>query len=204
MKDIQKEPIQAQAPAPKQDNTALKVVIIVLIVVFGFPLILIAIAFIFISSNWDRIEDWLDKHIDEWGYSEVSSADITNSARKIHAAIEGKEVSIYRNDCYNVKSALGGSNDSSNRLMRNVCDSEEMKVAIKDDGDTSSLFFAEGSACLEMVFSDDFERYRHYNYNNWSENCGMEMQTIKLEDFEEDINEDEDKLRERGAEQINV
>ena len=56
MKDIQKDPIQAQQAAmPQHDNTALKIVVIVLVVIFGLPLILIIAAFVFIILIADQL-----------------------------------------------------------------------------------------------------------------------------------------------------
>jgi len=196
MKDIQKDPIQTQQAAmPQQDNSGLKVVVIILIVLFGFPLLFIVAAFVFISANFDKIADWVDNHVDEWGSSSLNS-EISRSASTIYDAASGKNVNVTRDDCRNVKS-LFGDNNSSAWLLGEVCDANEMKVAARDnDGKNKSIFFSNDNGCLEVIFQNDFTKNFAYNHNSFINTCDIDMKTIEYaddEDFDELEEDSEDK-----------
>lgn len=108
-----------------------------------------------------------------------------------------------RDDCWAVQSVLGGSDSSANRLMKKICDAEEMKVYGERSNKTGRLYFSESGACLELIFSGNFNRYTNYNYNNWGGDCGKDMTTVKLLDSAADLEED-DSLEEIKKEQIDV
>ena len=195
MKDIQKDPIQAQQAAmPQHDNTALKIVVIVLIVVFGLPLILIIAAFVFISANFDKFTEWVDDHIDEWGDGSSLSSGVAKSASHFYDAVQGKNVKVSKDDCWNIKT-LFGNNNSSAWLMSDVCNDEEIQVGSKEKDGNKSIFFNSDNACLEVIFNSDFTKNYSYNYNSFNNVCNAEMKTIKLEDIDDDddLDEDDDK-----------
>jgi hypothetical protein len=201
MSDIQKGPIQpGQATMPQKDNTGLKVVAIVLGVVFGLPLLFAIVVLIFISANFDKFTAWIDSHIDDWSYYEdISRADVADSARQIYSAAGNENVTVWRDDCYNVSAVLRGSNNAS-RMMSDICNDDEIKIAAgdiarKDDDDKRSIYFEKDELCLEFIFEDDFWHYESYNYTS-KNGCGREMTTVKLEDDVDIYDEDGGDLEE--------
>ena len=191
MSDIQKDPIQpGQAPMPQRDNTGLKVVIIVLIVIFGFPIILVSLVLIFVFSNFDKITDWLDDHADEWSSGTIISSEVAKSASRFYSVAQGENVKVSKSDCWNIK-AVFGTNNSSARLLNDVCKDDAARVGAKDHDGNKSLYFTNGDACLEVVFNSDFTKNYSYNYNSFVDTCNAEMKTIEFEDYDEDDDEEE-------------
>ncbi len=187
MSDLQKAPIQpGQATMPQRDNTGLKIVLVVVLIIFGFPVILTIAGLIFISANFDKVTAWLDSHIDDWSYYSVSDDEVTSSARAFYSATSGQKVTIFHDDCWNIRSVLGSGSNSATWLLHDVCEASEIKAASKG----SSLYFAKGDACLELVFDNEFRHYKSYNYNSWNTDCGMNMTTIKLEDWQDVYDDD--------------
>ena len=173
------------------DSTAVKIVLIVCAVIFGFPLLIAIAAFIFISVNFDRITDWVDRHIDEYENYSVTSPETVASLMGINDAANGVEgVKVSHSDCRNVKNLIGKTHAEAYNFMADVCSEDSMNVSSKALENDIILYFQKDSACLELTFRNNFLKYKSFEFDDDAKSCGDSIREVKFDDSAEEMVEE--------------